>query len=216
MCFSATASFSVATALTGVGVLSLALTKNKSYRALALVPLLFAIQQSAEGIVWLTLNKTSYLSLHYLAAYIFVIFAFVVWPLWLPLSLGLIEPAKIRRAIICLCGGVGIFIATSVIYAIVYYPMTITIVKGNLQYHSDFIGVFTGPGYVILYAIATILPFFTVKVRWATIFGLLAALSLLLSYHFKYTTLLSFWCYFVAILSIMVLYIIKFKQDYQA
>ena len=60
MCFSATASFSAAAVLLGIGTLTLrsALASRHAYRRrelpFAAIPLLFAIQQLIEGVIWLT------------------------------------------------------------------------------------------------------------------------------------------------------------------
>ena len=56
MCFSATGSFSVAAVLGGLGTVSFAQKKADAHRVLAATPLLFAVQQMAEGMVWRTIN----------------------------------------------------------------------------------------------------------------------------------------------------------------
>ena len=55
MCFSATGSFAVAAGLAGIGAVAVCRTKPPSHRLFAVIPLLFAIQQIAEGMVWLTM-----------------------------------------------------------------------------------------------------------------------------------------------------------------
>jgi hypothetical protein len=57
MCFSATASFTAGAVLLGVGALTLrsALTSRQRHvLPFAAIPLLFAIQQLIEGVIWLT------------------------------------------------------------------------------------------------------------------------------------------------------------------
>ena len=54
MCFSASASFIAGTSLSAVGVAALRNTKARSEQPLAAIPLLFGIQQLAEGVIWLT------------------------------------------------------------------------------------------------------------------------------------------------------------------
>ena len=56
MCFSATASFTAGTALTAVGGLTVRKSRGKAELPLALVPLLFGIQQLTEGVLWLSLR----------------------------------------------------------------------------------------------------------------------------------------------------------------
>ena len=56
MCFSATASFTAGAALTAVGGLTVHKSHGQIELPLALVPLLFGIQQLTEGVLWLSLG----------------------------------------------------------------------------------------------------------------------------------------------------------------
>ena len=80
MCFSASASFAASGGLAVLGGASLAIAKKEN-KLLALVPLMFAVQQGFEGIQWLYLqaNTTSMI-----VGYGFVFFAFLVWPIYVP------------------------------------------------------------------------------------------------------------------------------------
>ena len=60
MCFSATASFSAATVIGGIGAVTIWKTARPGYvRVLpfAAIPLLFAAQQVTEGFLWLEIVK---------------------------------------------------------------------------------------------------------------------------------------------------------------
>ena len=57
MCFSATASFSSGVVLLGVGTLTLKAAQSQRELPVAAIPLLFAIQQLTEGLIWLTLSS---------------------------------------------------------------------------------------------------------------------------------------------------------------
>ena len=54
MCFSATASFSAGAVLLGIGALTVKSSHRRREMPLAAIPLLFAIQQLTEGVIWLT------------------------------------------------------------------------------------------------------------------------------------------------------------------
>ena len=54
MCFSATASFSAGAVLLGIGKLTVQSAHRRREMPLAAIPLLFAIQQLSEGVIWLT------------------------------------------------------------------------------------------------------------------------------------------------------------------
>jgi len=97
MCFSATASFTAGVILTVTGVYTLRQVKSKSILPFASIPLLFGIQQIIEGIVWMSFNEPV---LHGIATYLFVLFAYVLWPTFVPVSIWLIEENPIRKKIL--------------------------------------------------------------------------------------------------------------------
>src|SRR3990167_5604809 len=90
MCFSASSSFTAAFFLLSVGALTVLRKKNRSQLMFSLIPFLFGIQQACEGIVWLTLNTPDSF-LHKAAAFLFLIFAITVWPIWIPISIFCFE-----------------------------------------------------------------------------------------------------------------------------
>ncbi|WP_413166439.1 DUF6629 family protein [Capilliphycus salinus ALCB114379] len=59
MCFSATASFTATVTLVILGTATLIETPSKKELLLGVFPILFAIQQFCEGLVWLSLNSSS-------------------------------------------------------------------------------------------------------------------------------------------------------------
>jgi hypothetical protein len=96
MCFSATGSFAISGVLSAVGAASIARNSSKVHPMFAAIPLVFAIQQAAEGIVWLTMDG-GYPTLHRLMVGIFLGSALIVWPTWLSFALRLVERNTVRR-----------------------------------------------------------------------------------------------------------------------
>ena len=82
MCFSATASFTAAAVLALTGVISVASAPKKRWLLFALIPFLFSLQQFFEGVIWINGGGSGNF---------FLFFAFVIWPIWIPVSLLLIE-----------------------------------------------------------------------------------------------------------------------------
>ena len=99
MCFSATGSFGVAAVVAGVGVVSAVQKKADAHRVLAATPLLFAVQQVAEGMVWRTIHDPAS-TLNLVSISVFLGFALVVYPIWSPLALFLPERDPTRRKIL--------------------------------------------------------------------------------------------------------------------
>src|SRR5690606_8023290 len=69
---------------------------------LALIPWFFAIQQASEGFVWLKIPEGI------AAKNIFLFFAYVFWPIWIPFSLYFAEENPIRKQLLTLCLGIGL------------------------------------------------------------------------------------------------------------
>lgn len=100
MCFSAAGSFALSGVLAGVGAASVSRNTSRRHVMFAAIPLVFAAQQAAEGVVWLTIEGSAHPVLHRLAVIAFLGFALIVWPIWLPSSLQLIERRLERRRVL--------------------------------------------------------------------------------------------------------------------
>jgi hypothetical protein len=111
MCFSATASFSAAAVMGGIGALtvrSAAAKHDRRILPLALFPVLFATQQMAEGFLWLDLAEPRSGMLETILGNTFQGYAQVMWPIFAPLAAFLIEAENRRRRLILLCLLVGV------------------------------------------------------------------------------------------------------------
>lgn len=97
MCFSATASFTAGTILVTAGVLTLRHVKSKSTLPFAFIPLLFGIQQIIEGIIWISFGSPV---LHNVVTYLFVMFSHVLWPVFVPTTIWLMEKDPERKKIL--------------------------------------------------------------------------------------------------------------------
>jgi hypothetical protein len=56
MCFSATASFGASVVLGTIGVATLTKVKERAQVPFAIIPIMFAVQQFTEGILWIGLS----------------------------------------------------------------------------------------------------------------------------------------------------------------
>lgn len=202
MCFSATGSFAVAAVLAGVGAVSLSRERSPSQGMLATVPMLFALQQVAEGFVWVTIGHASGSWLHHLAVAIFLGFALVVWPLWIPLAFTLPEANPSRRRLLSVITAIGVVVSLGA---------TIILLRGgpiaHVAGHSiAYSYVQAGPTIVValylpMYIIPSVLPFFVSTIRWAKPMGAVLVLALVATFVIERQALTSVWCFFAAILS---------------
>ncbi len=97
MCFSTAASFGAGVLLSGAAIVTARKMDKPTQWALAAIPGIFAIQQFSEGFVWLSLSNEPYASWAPNATFIFLFFAEVMWPAWIPLAMVLLEKDQWRR-----------------------------------------------------------------------------------------------------------------------
>jgi len=100
MCFSAGASFTAGAVIAVAGVAAMTKVSRPSQRLFAGIPFLFAIQQIAEGFLWLTLQNDGHVILQKISTYCFLIPADVLWPILIPLAMILMEEDSKRRNIL--------------------------------------------------------------------------------------------------------------------
>ncbi|KKT60553.1 MAG: hypothetical protein UW54_C0010G0013 [Parcubacteria group bacterium GW2011_GWC1_44_26] len=133
MCFSATASFVAGTALSATGAVTLAETKKKSDIPFASIPLLFGIQQFVEGAVWLSFQYSAQIFNH-IATYAYLGLAYVLWPIFVPLSVGLLETDSHRKKILYGFQFVGLAVGLYLLYFILSNPVASQIVNKSIVY----------------------------------------------------------------------------------
>ncbi len=221
MCFSATASFGASAILGSIGMVSIAKAKISSHRVFAGIPLIFAVQQFTEGLLWLSLKNQAMASGQSLFTYIYLVFAMAVWPFLIPFSIKLMEKDTNRKKIINVFVWVGAIVVIEVGFVLFNYPVEVLTpfcptcpVSSSVTKHLHY--EFAIPSLIkkmivafsILYIGATIItPFFSSikKMKWL---GIVFLASYLFAITFFNGFVISVWCFFAALLSFVVLWII--------
>lgn len=215
MCFSAEASFTGAAVLASVGVATLLKAPNKKAIPLALLPLLLAIHQAIEGIVWLTYDDPSWFGVQKFVSYLFLILATAVWPLWIPGSLYLLEKKRDRKGWILKAGMVGIFVSAAFLLSLARDGSDTLVIDHSISYSfiSDRLGApyqwDLGKFLVIGYSFAVIAPLFFSSLRFTSLLGVAISLGLVVSAIFYAYAFGSVWCFFGALCSVLVYFVIK-------
>lgn len=208
MCFSATASFIAGTSLSAVGVATLNETETRSERPFAMIPLLFGIQQLTEGVVWLTFRHDAPL-LKQAMTYLYSGFSHVLWPIYVPIAMGVLEMVRWRRKAIFAFEAAGLTAGLSLLYIIVTQPVIATIVGKHIVYASPH---FYQVPIMALYLAATCVSCFFSSHGFVRLFGILALLSFIASYLMHVEALISIWCFFAAILSLLIYLHLRFRE----
>lgn len=200
MCFSATASFSAGTVLLGIGALTLKSASRPRELMFAAIPLLFAIQQLTEGVIWLTFHDDAPL-LNTVMTQVYALFSHVLWPAWIPLAVLLMEaPGKRHRALQTFVGA-GAAVGAFLLYVAVVFPSVSRPTGQHIEYLSPH---FFAAEVMTLYLLATTVSPLLSTHRVVKVFGALALLSFGAAYYFYTTWFISVWCFFAALLSALV------------
>lgn len=198
MCFSATASFSAAAFLTLAGAASLSKVRKASDAPLAAVPLLFAAQQAIEGVLWLTVPDGH--AAGQLWATAFAVVALIVWPLVTPLAVGLAETDRKRRRWILALSGPGLGAAGYSLLDIARHPYLAWPAPHSLVYINDSpFPIFLTGAYLAATCLPPLLSSAT-ALRW---FGVIITLGLALTLGVFFVNLVSVWCFFAALASLV-------------
>ena len=200
MCFSATASFSAGAILVGLGTLTLKSARRPRELPFAAIPLLFAIQQLSEGVIWLTFRYEAP-QVNAVMTHVYSFFSHVLWPIYIPVAVLLIEPSgRHRRALVAFVAA-GVAVGAYLLYIMVAYPVVSRPTGQHIEYVSPH---FFAAAVMTLYLMSITFSLFLSTHRTVRIFGALALSSFAAAYFFYATWFISVWCFFAALLSAVV------------
>lgn len=210
MCFSASVSFGASALLVAGGSLAIHKAQGPAQKLFARIPLFFGIQQFSEGCIWLALQNPDN---HLLEANLplmttfFLIFAWIIWPFFIPLSIFRLEPVEKRKTILkflLLLGGLVSLLLANQLFSQEVVPRIvehhILFVKeraGGLQQYSGY-----------FYVAAVLLPFIVSSNKNIKVLGAFNLIAFLIAWTVYTEFLVSVWCFFAAIASTCVLYVI--------
>lgn len=200
MCFSAPASFVAGAALAVVGIATLRLASRPAEMPFAAIPLLFGVQQLIEGLLWLSFRDASPLPNESLT-FVYSLFSHVLWPIYVPFSVRLLETVPWRRHALLALQLAGVAVGSYLLFYLVSSEVTSRVLGKHIVYESPhfYIGAV-----MILYGSATCVSAMVSSHRLIQVFGVLALVTFIAAYAIHVATLVSVWCFFAAVLSFMV------------
>ena len=204
MCFSATASFATAAIISAVGAITVwktARSGNIAALPFAAIPLMFALQQIIEGMIWIDLAEPMAGNCRPVLIQGFVGYAEVFWPVFAPLTVFLIEPLQQRRRYLLGVLIAGIALATWMLAIMVAHPYQVTIHVSGLVYRNGYpYPWIMWPVYVFTTSVTFTLSSFSV----VRIFGLVVIVGLVVAAIAFNRAYVSVWCFFAAAASLLV------------
>ncbi|WP_026899295.1 DUF6629 family protein [Daejeonella oryzae] len=208
MCFSASVSFGAGAVLSIIGIATVRKAETSPQFMLAVFPFFFALQQIAEGFVWLSFVSLSFAGWQSIPINFFLSFSHIIWPIWIPLCMLLLEERSRQRSILYILLAAGIILGIYHIFCMLLYPIITRIDGHHVQY------IIADQGYLrlpanILYGLSTILPFFISSVKRMWWMGVFILVSYIFTYLIYNAYITSVWCFFATILSVIVYYILN-------
>lgn len=163
-----------------------------------MIPILFAIQQFIEGMIWLSFDSKWLPVL----TNIYGIFSHILWPFFVPLAVYLVEPDKYRKRMHLGLLILGTILSAFIAYFIIKNPLTASIAESSIQY--EYIGAYPYQTLGLYLLVVTMAPLFS-SFRMIKVFGVALFLSALVAYQSYEFAFFSVWCFFAAVLSIIIL-----------
>lgn len=220
MCVSAEASFTLSSMLGPIGLYCVvnSIRKARTFTALAMIPLIFGIQQFAEGLVWLAIKHGDTPRARS-AAVAYLFFALCFWLVWIPFSVWLIESdRRTGRLLMCLLmigliGGGGLFLPI----ALDPTRLEVSATKGVLAYEFPIHGLIAKaqPMIHLSYLAVITLPLMIAsrKRKELMAFSILLVASAIVSHLYYWYAFASIWCFFAAAISLTLAFLFHNLAD---
>lgn len=133
--------------------------------------------------------------------YVYSLFSHVLWPVYVPFSVLLLESTPWRKRVLSVFLAIGAGVGVFLLYILARFPITSQTVGGHIVYVSPHFYILVVMG---SYLAGTCISMFFSSHRVVVAFGVVALLSFILAYAVYTTALISVWCFFAAILSALV------------
>ena len=212
MCFSPAGDLVGGAVVAAIGVDACLHMKGRTeYLAIASLPLVLGLHQIDETFVWWGLQGHVSQGVGHVAMWIYLVFALVVLPVFVPLLMFLLLKGQYRRRRIVPFLAIGIAVA-----AVLLESMLVGHPRASLgAYHLAYtIGLRHGIVVIGLYIVATCGPLFVTgypSIAWFGVANLVAVVGLALLCASGFTSL---WCFYAALVSAAIALHLRYSTHY--
>jgi hypothetical protein len=214
VCFSAQAD-----AVAGVVVIAIGVDAGRHLRGrndhllLATLPVLLGAHLLVEDFVWWSLQGHVSHEIGRLALWIYLVIAFVVLPIFVPLAVLTLEPTPPRRWRIAPFLGLGIVVAAILLVAIVTNPISVTRHPWHLAYNIKVsYGVVVVAGYITAICGSLLASGY----RHVMFFGVGNVVVVVILAILTANGLASLWCIYAAISSGAIAFHLRYAKPHRA
>ncbi len=184
---------------------------------LAMIPLLFGMQQFCEGWVWLGEMRSS-ATMTSVAATAFLVFALFVWPVWIPMSALTAERSRNKRRFLGVMLVLGAITGVVLIAPVIVHPawLHVEMTRHSLHYQigaSPVVRAIPEVVWELLYIAAVAAPLLVTSRKWLVNAGVAIILAAAVSRVYFDYAFASMWCLFAAALSLYLCFV--FHEAYE-
>lgn len=210
MCFSPQADVVGGLAIGAIGIYAVRhVGERREFLALAWIPLLLGAHQFIEALVWLWLQGHVPRGIGQVALWAYLLIAFVVLPVFVPLAVIAVEPTRRRRAMMVPFALTGTVIALILLAAMIRGPVSVRLAPYHLSYS---IRVPDGFLVIALYVVAVCGPLLMSGYRNVVIFGVANLVAVVVIARLTISGFASVWCAWAAVSSVAVALHCRFAE----
>jgi hypothetical protein len=199
VCFSPQADIVGGLVICAIGVDAVRhIRQRREFLALAWIPLLLGAHQFIEALVWLWLQGHVPRGIGQVALWAYLLIAFVVLPVFIPVAVIALEPTKRRKQIMAPFASIGAAVAVVLFAAMVRGPVGVKLAPYHLAYS---IRLPDGLLVVALYVVAVCGPLLVSGYRNVAIFGIVNLVAVIIIARLTISGFASVWCGWAALSS---------------
>lgn len=171
--------------------------------------MIFAAQQATEGALWLVLARSPYWKSSTSLSTLFLFFALLVWPSYLPFSLARIERDEARKRALHVSTFVGLALGGYLLACAALRPSYACVAFHHLYYAVQ-VDLSVKQNVPFAYLASVAAPLLISSVRGTKVLAVAAISAFLVAGALYRTGFASVWCFFAAILSVVAWIIVRF------
>jgi len=185
--------------------------QRREFVALAWIPLLLGAHQFIEALVWLWLQGHVPRGIGHVALWAYLLIAFVVLPVFIPLAVIALEPTRRRKLMMVPFALTGAVVAVILFAAMVRGPVTVRLAPYHLSYG---IQVADGLLIVALYVAAVCGPLLLSGYRNVVMFGAVNLVAVIVIARLTVAGFASVWCAWAAVSSAAITLHCRFAEPH--
>ncbi len=199
MCFSPQADLAGGVVIAVIGVDAVRhIHQRRELIALAWLPVLLGVHQFIEALTWLWLQGHVPRGVGYPALWAYLLIAFVVLPVAVPLAVVALEPVRPRKLWMLPFAALGAGVAAALLAAMIHGPVGVRLAPHHLSYS---VRLHYGLLITVLYVVAVCGPLVLSGYRHVAVFGVVNVAAVIVIARLTVSGFASVWCAWAAVSS---------------